>query len=142
MIRKSINDEQFKEAIKVSFSDDKEIFSLYNPHIKVESVDDIVNDISYRIKNEVNNAIVKGVYEKNELVGFYAYEGHTLISFALNVKYRTRRYLNGLFSLIRGDIKGQFQCFLFNKNIRAIKYLSKQGMKIGNSNELITHLIL
>ena len=142
MIRKSINNEQFKEAVKVSFSDDKEIFSLYNPNIKVETVEDIVKDISYRVSNEVNNAVIKGVYEKNELVGYYAYEGHTLISFALNVKYRTRKYLNNLFSLIRKDIKGQFQCFLFSKNIRAIKYLNKQGMKIGNQSDLITHLIL
>lgn len=142
MIAKRINNNQFKDAIKVSFQDDAAIYPLYCPHIKVDCVDDIVKDISQRICGETKSATIKGVYEKNELVGYYVYDKHTLISFALNVKYRSRKYLNNLFSLIRSDLKGQMQSFMWTRNVRAIKYLCKQGMKINGSDELITHLIL
>lgn len=142
MIAKSINNNQFKEAIRVAFTADEGIYSLYCPHVKVKCVDDIVQDISHRICGETKGATIKGVFEKNELVGYYVYENHTLISFALSVQYRTRKYLNNLFSLIRSDLKGGMQSFMWTRNVRAIRYLCKQGMKIGKRDELITHLIL
>ncbi len=142
MNAKEINNNQFKEAIRVAFSNDNDVFALYCPLVEVQNVDDIVNDISKRIGEDGKEATIKGVYEKSKLVGYYVYDKHTLVSFALNVEYRTRKYLNNLFSLIRSDLKGRMQCYLWSKNIRAIKYLCKQGMKIGNTDELLTHLIL
>lgn len=142
MTGKVINNNQFKKAIRVSFDGDSDIFSLYCPMVEVKCVDDIVADISHRICDETNGSIIKGVYEKSELVGYYVYDKHTLISFALAIKYRTRKYLNNLFSLIRSDMKGGIQCFLWSKNARGIRYLCKQGMKIGNRDEILTHLIL
>lgn len=142
MTAKNINNTQFKDALRVAFTGDENIYSLYCPHIRVNCVDDIVKDISHRICDETKGAIKKGVYEKNELVGYYVYEKRTLISFALSVKYRTRKYLNNLFSLIRSDLRGGMQSFIWTKNTRAVRYLCKQGMKICNRDELITHLIL
>lgn len=142
MNAKEINNTQFKDAIRVAFSNDKDVFALYCPLVEVQNVDDIVDDISRRIGEDGKEATIKGVYEKSKLVGYYVYDKHTLVSFALNVEYRTRKYLNNLFSLIRSDMKGSLQSFQWTKNIRAIRYLCKQGMKIGNQDELITHLIL
>lgn len=142
MIAKAITNQKFREAIRTSFKDDNAIYALYCPRIHVASVDDIVEDISHRICGETKSATIMGVFEKNELVGYYVFEKHTLISFALSVRYRTRKYLNNLFALIRADLKGDMQSFLWSRNVRAIKYLCKHGMKIISSNELITHLIL
>jgi len=141
MIVKPINREQFKEAIRVGFDSDAKIYPMYCPHVKVETVDDIVNDISLRIERGKGDATLKGLYEKGELIGYYVYEGKTLISFALNVKYRTRKYLKEFWSKIRMDLKGGFQAFLWSANGRGISWLVKNGMKIIAQDHLITHLI-
>lgn len=140
MITKDINKKQFKDAIKIAFDADKVIYNLYCPHVKVETVDDIVDDISARIGKDVSKATIKGVYEKNELIGYYVYHGKTLVSFALNVKYRNRKYLKEFWNKIRSDLKGSFQAFLWSKNIRAAKWLEKMGMKIIAQDNLLTHL--
>lgn len=140
MITKDINKKQFKDAIKIAFDADPKIYSLYCPHVKVETVDDIVNDISGRIGKDISTATIKGVYEKNELIGYYVYHGKTLVSFALNVKYRNRKYLKEFWSEIRSDLKGSFQCFLWSVNVRGWKWLEKMGMKIIAQDNLLTHL--
>ncbi len=141
MVSKKINNTEFKEAIRKAFSEDKDIYSLYCPRIVVENVTDIVNDISGRIGGDVKRAVIKGVYEKNELIGYYVYEGKTLVSFALEVKYRNRKYLKEFWRKIREDLKGGFQCFLWSKNKRGYRWLEKNGMKIVAQDELLTHLI-
>jgi hypothetical protein len=141
MITKLINREQFKQAIKAGFDSDDKIIPMYCPHVKVENVDDIVSDISERIEKSKGNAILKGVYENGKLIGYYVYEGKTLISFALNVKYRTRKYLKEFWSKIRSDLKGGFQSFLWTANQRGISWLIKNGMKVIAQDHLITHLI-
>lgn len=140
---KEINNEQFKEAIKVSFVNDPLIFALYNPNVKVITVEDIVNDISGRIKSDVNGAVIKGVYDKGVLIGYYVYDyAHkTLVSFGLNIGYRRRKYLNKFWSMIRDDLKGMFQCFLWTRNGRGIKWLQKNKMKIVATDNLLTQLI-
>lgn len=140
MISKRINKKEFQSAIRVGFDGDNGIYDLYCPHIKVQTVDDIVIDISSRIWNSAHEAVIKGVYEKNELIGYYVYESKTLVSFCINVKYRNRKYLKDLFSLIRRDLKGDWQSFLWTANQRAISWLVKNGMKIINQDHLITHL--
>lgn len=144
MIEKNINKEQFKEAIKMSFVNDPDIFVMYAPGIRVNNVSDIVEDISKRICSDVSTATIKGVYEKNILIGYYVYDYNrkTLVSFGLNVGYRSRKYLKQFWSLIRSDLKGMFQCILWTRNIRGIKWLQKNGMNIVASDNLITQLIL
>ncbi len=141
MISKQINTTQFKEAIKIAFDSDKDIYSLYCPHVSVNNVDDIVNDIATRIGKDVSSAIIKGIYEKSELIGYYVYYGKTLISFALGMKYRNRKYLKEFWSKIREDLRGSFQCFLWSRNRRGYRWLEKNGMKIVAQDELLTHLI-
>jgi hypothetical protein len=143
MISKTINNNQFKEAIKTSFINDEYIFHAYNPTVKVETIGDIIKDISTRINEDVSNAEIKGVYDKNILVGYYVFDlpHKTLVSFGLNVGYRKRKYLKELWSLIRADLKGKFQAFLWSRNLRACKWLQKNGMKIVAADNLLTHLI-
>jgi hypothetical protein len=142
MVSKYINQEEFKQAIKVAFVNDTAVFTLYNPNTPVRTVEDIIKDISTRIHADVTNAEIKGVYDKNTLVGYYVIDmpHKTLVSFGLNIGYRKRKYLKKFWSLIRTDLKGIFQCFLWSRNARACKWLQKNGMKIIAADNLLTHL--
>lgn len=141
MNTKQINNIEFQKAIKVAFDGDEKIYNLYCPNIKVESVNDIVKDISHRIWKGEENAIIKGVYDKGELIGYYVYRDHLLISFGLNVQYRVRKYLREFYSSIKKELGGHFTCFLWTRNVRGIKWLIKNGCGIVEQNNLITHII-
>ena len=141
MISKIINNEEFKNAIRVGFNEDNVIYSLYCPKVKVLCIDDIIDDIFNRIKSDTRNITIKGVYEKNKLIGYHAYDDKTLISFALNTNYRSRKYLHAFWDLISKDLRGGFDAFMWTINQRGIKWLLKNNMKIGDSDNLITHLI-
>lgn len=140
MISKKINNEQFKEAIRISFTADDKIFKMYCPFVKVTNMDDIICDIYGRVIKDVNAAVIKGVYNGEELIGYYVYHGKTLVSFALNMKYRTRKYLKEFFGIIRKDLRGDWQCFLWTANQRGISWLVKNKMKVIAQDHLITHL--
>ena len=141
MIIQSITYKQLPEAIKVSFEKDKDIYDLYDPNVKVENIEDIVKDI-YKKLGE-NELYYKGVYEKGRLVGYFAYNAQRqiLISFALNVEYRQRKYLKEFYSLIKREI-GKFDCYLYMRNIRAINWLKKMGMQAEGFNKMIIKLTL
>jgi len=143
MKTKTLDKETFKDAIRVAFEDDNAIFLLYCPNIKVNTLDDIVNDVSNRIRTDVTDATVKGIYEGDKLIGYYVYDlpHKLLVSFGLNKGYRSRKYLNKFWACIRSDLKGMFQCFLWTRNGRGIKWLQKNGMKIAATDSLITLLI-
>ena len=129
-----------EEAIGVAFEGDEKIFELYDPFHPVTNIEEIKTDIVGKLKSFDHEPILKAVYEKNTLIGYYAYYGKNLISFSLNLQYRTRKYLKEFFTLIRQDLKGTFFTLLWTKNIRAIKYLIKQGLNVIDQNQFITVL--
>lgn len=145
MIAKTINNDQFKKAIRIAFEGDTAIVSLYDPHKKIDSIEDIVKDIHFKIStfNELSNLSevqIKGLYEKGKLVGYYVFKPSLLISFSLNVQYRTRPYLKAFWRLVKRDLNSRFVCNLFTRNIRAIRFLCKMGLEVIGSNNLITNL--
>jgi hypothetical protein len=139
MIAKTIEYNELEKAIRVSFKDDKDILTLYDPLVKTETVEDIVSDIVKKIKTH-GKVIIKGVYEKNKLIGFFIRAGGLLVSFGIAVEYRVRRFKNKLWQLIREEFKGIFKCYLWTTNQRAIKFLQKCGMIVTNSDERLTEL--
>lgn len=140
MISKPITYDQLEEAIKISFKDDKFIIELYDPNVVVTSVDDIAADIIRKVK-EHGKVQMKGIYDKNKLVGYFIRGGGMLISFGIAVEYRLRQFKRGLFDIIKKDFKGMFVCFLWSKNVRGIRYLEKNGMKVMDSDRQLTKLI-
>ena len=70
------------------------------------------------------------VYEKKEMIGYFVSIKEMLISFAINIVYRTKEILNTFFKEIINKIGLNMYCFLYGKNIRAIKWLIKNGMEI------------
>ncbi len=139
MNAKTINKETFKEAVRIAYQDDKSIKELYDDNVKVETVEDIVNDIMKKI-SAFDSISLCGVYEKNELIGYYAYVPKMLVSFSINNQYRIRKKLREFFSLIREDMGSKWGTLLWTKNIRAIKWLLKMNLKIIDRNSLITVL--
>jgi hypothetical protein len=140
MISKPITYDQLEEAIKISFKDDKFAIELYDPNVVVTSVDEIADDIIRKVK-EHGKVQMKGIYDKNKLVGYFIRGGGMLISFGISVEYRLRQFKRGLFDIIKKDFKGMFVCFLWSKNIRGIRYLEKHGMKVMDSDRQLTKLI-
>lgn len=61
---------------------------------------------------------------------FYIEEPKMLVSFCLHVKARTRRGLDKFWNEIVEHTGGEFTCFLWGKNTRAIKWLVSRGMRV------------
>jgi hypothetical protein len=140
MILKEITYHQLKEAIRVSFTSDNDIKSFYDSSVSINSVDDIVEDI-YKKVLEYNNydgkLIIKGAYDGEELIGYVVVFNNLLISFALAVEHRKS---NGaeFFELIKKELKSDFVCLLHSINVRARKWLEKNGMKtIFSDNKIV-----
>ncbi len=127
MTTKEITYNTFEEAIRVSFKEDLHIFDFYDPNVKVGTVKDIVNDITRKVSHFAG-AKLRGVYEGTELIGYFVYQGRILISFSLAIKYRVRKYLRDFFNLINKELKKDFVVYLWKRNVRAIKWLQKNGL--------------
>lgn len=141
MIAQPISYKRLHEALNIAFKDDKDIYKYFDPNVNVEKVEDIVSDIEKKVKEFGDSVVMKGIYEKGKLVGYFVFLNDLLISFALNVAFRTRSYLRKFFDIIKKEIGHHFVCFLWTRNIRAIKWLLKMGMIEVSTNSLITKLI-
>jgi len=140
MIAKEITYKELESAIRIAFENDKEIIELYDPRVNASSINEIVEDILKKVKDH-GTIQLKGVYDKGELIGFYVRGKGMLMSFGLAVKYRVRKFKRHFFDLIKRDFKGTFICFLWSVNVRAIKWLEKNDMKVVASDSRITKLI-
>lgn len=127
MIVKRISYYELKEAIRVAFLHDKEIYSLYDPNISVTNIDELVEDVFRKIQ-EYEGVTLSAVYENDILIGYFVNVKDQLVSFGLAVKYRVRKYLIAFFDLIKQELGGSFHVYLWNKNTRAIGWLSINGM--------------
>lgn len=136
MVAKKINKEELHKAVRVAFSGDQKIYDLYDPNVSVTEEEDIVKDIVSKAYSFDNKVTYMNVYEKNELAGYFFFREKLLISFALNSKFRTRKYTHEFYSLIKKEIKGHFSCILWAKNVRAIKFLEKMGMEMYRNADI------
>jgi hypothetical protein len=133
-----------KKAIFNSFENDSKIFDFYDPTSTSTTISEIVEDIITKIidwQNGQNKLICYEVLIENKIVGFFVENSEYLISFGLNIEFRKRQYLREFFKLIKKQIKTPFKSILWSKNVRAIKWLQKMGMKIENNNIFMEHFI-
>ena len=141
MTSRKISIEKLKESIEVAFDGDNEIVKLYDPNVEVGNIEDVINDIYNKIFEIKDLCICKGVYDSQTLIGYYIYSSILLISFSLNVKYRTESNLIDFFDIIKKDLGDEFGCRLWSKNKRAIKWLEKNGMEAVEDYNNITQLV-
>lgn len=140
MIAKKITYEELESAIRIAFEGDGDIYRFYDKNVIVTSLDELVSDIMKKVSG-YPMARFKAICYKKKVVGYFVYDEGLLISFALNVKYRTPEHLSDFFGRIKHTINGLFYCHLWSRNIRAVKFLMKQGMQIVDTNPHITKLV-
>lgn len=140
MIAKPITYKEFEQVLYTVFESDDRIYKLYDPKVTINNTEDIVRDIVLKVRT-YENAVYKGIFEKGKLIGYYVYEDNSLVSFGLNPQYRVRNYLREFFGIIKKELTRPFFCVLHSRNVRAVKYLIKQGCEINDSNPLQTQLI-
>lgn len=128
MTTKEITYPLLEQAIRIAYREDRKIVDFYDSNVVVNSVGDIVTDIVRKIKG-FEAPVLRGVYEKNCLIGYFVYQGKMLISFSISVRYRVRKYLREFFGLINKELKKDFVCFLWRRNKRAIRWLEKNGLE-------------
>lgn len=144
MIAKEATYKELESAVRTAFADDKEIFKFYDKNAVVTNLDDLVQDVMRKLKEHVPifpDTTFKTIWDKGKIVGYLAYKKETLISFGLCVEYRQRKYLKEFFSIIKKELHGPFLCSLWSRNIRAVKWLMKNGLRILDTNPHITTLI-
>ncbi|MBK7883518.1 MAG: hypothetical protein IPJ81_06765 [Chitinophagaceae bacterium] len=139
MTIKNISYNLLLQAIKVAFENDMDIFKFYDPNENPKNIDDIVEDIGSKIL-EYEGSLYKGIFDEDKLIGYFVYIDNALISFALNIKYRVKEWLDFLYDSIKKEL-GLFICCLWNTNTRAIKWLQKKNMRINYFDNNITELI-
>ena len=144
MTTKEVTYNEIKKAITIAFMEDKDIVNLYDPNVDVNYVDDVIVNMQDKLGELGEDTKYKILYEKGDIAGYYIYNELQLISFSLNVKYRTRKYLRELFNFIKKECQNTFICTLWTKNKRAIRYLIKNGMEVmgqmgkdGNETNLV-----
>jgi hypothetical protein len=140
MIAKTIKYNELESAVRVAFSEDKKIFELFDRSVKVETLDELVINVMLKIRT-YENAMYRGVYVKGVLAGYFVFEGDSLISFGLNIGYRTRHILREFFGLMKKEMTKPFFCILWSRNVRAVKWLIKNGCKVNDSNPSQTQLV-
>jgi hypothetical protein len=141
LIAKDITYEMLKEAIDVSFENDYDIISMYDPSVEVYNLSDVANSIYKKLFELKDIVECKGTYHKDKLMGYYIYIDSLLISFGINKKYRVPKHLDSFFELIKKDLGEIFICRLWDTNIRGIKWLVKKNMQIADIENNIVTLI-
>jgi len=144
MTTKTIPYSQLESAVRVTFENDKEIFKFYDKKAVVTNLDELGSDVAKKLKEYADvfqDTEFKIVVDKNKTVGYIVFKEETLISFGLAFEYRQRKYLNEFFSLIKKELRGRFIVMLWSRNIRAVKWLMKNGLKILDTNPETTTLI-
>ena len=139
---------EMENAIRAGFEGDDEIAKYYDPDVTEEiTLDLIVRDITNKIKQERVFYLLNTfkVCLNNKVIGFVVLvnepNSKRLFSFSVAKQYRNRMVLSGLFEWIKNYFNSDFECYLYIKNERAIRWLEKCGMnKSGINNFSIIKL--
>jgi len=134
------------ELIYEYFKTDEDIVKYYDPTSDAITVEEIAEDIYKKLVEYKNDSVCKFIADE---IGYIYYtenlagtDQRALISFCVKSEYRTKEHLIEFWNKIKGLLGNHFNCYLFNKNERAIKYLMKCGMQLKNTNDLFTRLII
>ena len=141
---KKIEVPQLNKVLFDTFTGDNKLFEYFDPSVKVYTLEDIVDNIEKKISDYISifkEVIIFSVINKNKTVGYFIYNNKMLISFGLNIKYRTKKTALLFFNLVKREIGSNFYCTLYSINTRAINWLIKMGLKIEANNLLTTKLI-
>lgn len=123
-----ISIDQLKEYVDVSFLYDYEIVYFFDPRFNIQKWEDAARIVYDKIVSDYSECKIKGVEINGNKAGYLVYNDNLLISFGLNKEYRNEKELQSFWGIIIKEVGEFFQCVLFSKNTRAIRWLRKCGM--------------
>lgn len=140
---KPISDDKLEEVIRIAFEGDEAIYEYYDPNVSVVSLEEIVRDVSRKIKAVQGTDFLQnwGIFEEEKLIGYSVMGENFLFSFGINIRYRKGDILQEWWKQIKELMKQDFAVLLYSRNSRAIQYLLKNGCEIEREEDGITYLI-
>jgi len=135
-----------KELIYEYFREDNELLEYFDPMSKATNIEEAAAEVYGKILQHGNEAECHFICNE---VGYFYYSNYllftdrkVLISFCVKKEYRDKARLKEFWDEIMKNIGDHFECYLFNRNKRAIEWLIKCGMQVEKTNDLITRLII
>ena len=131
---KKISVNNLPNLVYLSYLGDDEFLSKYSPHIKDED-SSLVTSVNgelyfiYEMGQTKKLNYYKVIYQKKPIGYFVTIADDWLYSFSINIKYRKKDLLVNWWKQIEKTLKKEFYCCLYEKNDRAISFLTKNGMK-------------
>ena len=137
------SDETLFLGIMSAFSEDADLVDKY--HCVEGTFEMCVTDTYIKVKQASSLYPMQwyNIYEGDEVIGYVVTckTYNFLYSFGINIGYRTHENMATYFDKMSSLFDGGFTCGLWAKNIRAIEYMMKNGMKIYSKDESQVHLI-
>lgn len=121
------------------FKGDKNLLDYYDPLSNATNNEEAAMEIYHKLIEHSRDRECHFV--RNEL-GYIFYSGKLLISFCVKPELRTKDNLSKFGELLKFTIGKHFECFLYNRNTRAINFLKKIGLKEKKSNDIVTLLYI
>jgi len=134
------------ELIYEYFKDDHNLLDYFDPMSTAKTIEEAANDVYEKILQHGKESDCNFICNS---IGYFYYSDYllfsdrkVLISFCVKKEHRNKEKLKEFWELIHDTIGNHFECYLFNRNERAIQWLIKCGMKIEKKNDLITLLTI
>lgn len=121
------------------FKSDEQLMDYYDPTSSASNNEEAAMEIYHKLVEHSKERECE--FYRTE-VGYVFYSGNLLISFCIKPEFRNKETLKYFGNIIKEKLGNTFNCFLFNRNARAIRFLEKIGMTRVKSNELITLLTI
>lgn len=121
------------------FENDNDLLKYFDPTSEAKTNLDAANEVYHKLIDHSKERPCEFVRNN---IGYIFFSGNLLISFCVKTEYRTKENLYKFGGFIKEQLGNHFDCYLFNRNERGIKFLEKMGLKKIRSNNLITHLCL
>jgi len=119
------------------FKNDSALLEYYDPTSKAKSNEEAAMEIYQKL---VEHSKERECFFERTEIGYVFFAKELLISFCVKPEFRNKETLKYFGNIIKTKLGEHFNCFLFNRNERGIRFLEKMGMKKQQSNELVTLL--
>jgi hypothetical protein len=137
---KTISSGFLGSAIHFAFKGDWQLIHHY--HLVNGDLADCVKSTFYeidKVSREGTALEYFGIYytdprKQTILIGFTVTGPKILLSFGINLKYRSKEIVLEWWQCVLTWLSGEFVTWLFKKNTRAIAFLTRNGMEISEDN--------
>lgn len=118
-------------TIEYAFKDDNDINKYCDPEYKDATIDELILSIYNKLLEHEPLGVCKFVdlIIDGELVGFFFCFHYLLVSFGINKNHRNKETLKKVFEIIKNEFDGYFECYMWQRNERAINWLKKCAME-------------